>query len=141
MLAWLRTPCDLGRVSLTLPVRCFIVSDMSTQGSTTGTHGLDAPLVDRVQMGRLFRAARILAGHDRVEDAVRAVKAATGLQVSSRTWYALERGEQPVTMDQMLAAAITFRPPTGVGFFRDAVRDDVKKYLAEMERQIYGGRP
>lgn len=109
--------------------------------STNGTQRFDGPLVDRAHMGRLFRAARIMAGYDRVEDAAAAVHQATGAQISARTWYALERGEQAVTLDQMLAAAMTFRPPTGVGFFREAVRADVKAYLTDMERNLFGGRP
>lgn len=79
------------------------------------------PLIDRQAYGRLLRAARIVAGYDRVEDAVQHVHQDTGLHLSPRTWYALERGEQGVTLEQHLAILLGLRPPSGPEFFRAAL--------------------
>lgn len=84
-----------------------------------------ASLIDRDAYGRLLRAARIVAGHDRVDDAVLAVEAATGVHLSARTWYALERGEQAVTLEQHVAIMLALRPPSGLDFFAGAFTADV----------------
>lgn len=123
---------------MTILVPCFIVTNMTTHGNGWDERG---PLVDRERMGRLLRAARIVAGYDRVEDAAHAMTESTGLTISSRTLYALERGEQSVSLDHLIAAAMTFRPPTGIAFFREAVRDDVKSMLEQSEREANRGRP
>lgn len=60
----------------------------------------DDPIFDRHTYGRLARAARIIAGHDRVEDAAVAITERTGLDLSSRTLYAIERGEQEPSIRQ-----------------------------------------
>lgn len=97
-----------------------------------------SPLVDRVQMGRLIRAARTIAGFDRVEDAARAVVDRTGISMSARTLYALERGEQALTLEHMLAIVMTFTPPGNVVFFNGGYRDDVQRMLETYGREAYG---
>lgn len=90
-------------------------------------------------MGRLIRAARTIAGYDRVEDAVVAIRERTGYEISARTLYALERGEQPLTLEQMLAIAMTLHPPGNIVFFNGGYRQDVQKMLATYGREAYGG--
>lgn len=102
--------------------------------STNGTHRFDGPLVDRAQMGRLFRAARIVAGYDRVEDAAAAVQDLSGTHISARTLYALERGEQALTLEHFIGVLLTFRPPGNAGFFLSGFRQDVQRIYEESLR-------
>lgn len=92
------------------------------------------PLVDAEMLGRLLRAARIVAGFDRVEDAAQAVADTSGFHLTSRTLYALERGEQKATLEQLIAAVVAYRPPTGGGFFLQAVREDLREILDQTRR-------
>lgn len=119
-------------MSLTLPVRCFIVTEKMS-GISSG------PIVDRAQMGRLFRASRIVAGFDNVEAAAQAMTERTGMKISARTLYALERGEQMFSLDVVLAAAMTYGPPQGFAFFRGALRPDIIAALNEYERRLTSG--
>lgn len=73
-----------------------------------------------------------MAGHDRVEDAAKAITEATGVSMSARTLYALERGEQAITLEHYLAVAITFRPPSPMAFFVRGYREDVQRMVAEL---------
>lgn len=124
---------DLRRESLTIRVCCPIVAYKMSKFDQSR-----APLVDRVQMGRLFRAARTIAGFDRVEDAVKAINDKTGYNMTSRALYALERGEQAVTLEHMLAVTMTFSPPGNVVFFNGGYRADVQEMLASYGRSAYG---
>ena len=109
-----------------MPVSCETVPDMNTTGNGNGVHGSTGPLVDRIQMGRLIRAARIVAGYDRVEDAAAAVQHETGVKMTARMLYSLERGEQTVSMEHMIAVVMTFQPPGAIRFFEGGTRGDVQ---------------
>lgn len=100
-----------------------------------GVHRFDGPLVDKVQMGRLIRAARIVAGYDRVDDAAEAISEMTGTTMSSRTLYALERGEQTISLEQMIAVVMTFRPPGDIVFFEGGTRPDVQQMFGATRRE------
>lgn len=93
-----------------------------------------SPIFDRHTFGRLLRAARIIAGFDRVEDVPPAILERTGVEISARTVYALERGEQEPTASQFLALTVTLRPPAGETYWSSAMRDDVLAYYAEQRR-------
>jgi transcriptional regulator with XRE-family HTH domain len=92
------------------------------------------PIFDRHTYGRLLRAARIIAGYDRVEDVPPAILEATGVELSARTIYALERGEQEPTATQFLALVMTLRPPAGETYWQSALRADVLAYYAARAR-------
>lgn len=94
----------------------------------------DAPIFDRHTFGRLLRAARIIAGFDRVEDVPAAVLDRTGFEISARTIYALERGEQEPTASQFLALTVTLRPPAGETYWSSSLRADVLAYYTERNR-------
>ena len=81
-------------------------------------------LMDPVIYGRRLRAARIMAGYDRVSDLVEAVNRKTGVLVSDRTAYAIERGEQPPSVDFFMAVILTLHPPGGVAYFLNAMRSE-----------------
>lgn len=125
-------------VSLTLLARAVIVTCMNTEMSRFPAGA--QPLVNRTQMGRLLRAARVIAGFDRVEDAAAAIHEKTGVAMSARTLYALERGEQALTLEHMLAFVMTFEPPGSVVFFNGGYRDDVQAMLRTYGKEAYGGR-
>ena len=89
----------------------------------------DQPILDRDAFGRLLRAARIIAGYDRVEDAVAAIHETAAVDMSERTLYALERGEQEPTAAQFLAVIITFEPPSGAVYWFGCFRPDIRAYF------------
>lgn len=68
-------------------------------------------LVDLRAFGRRLRSARILAGYDTVALAALAIFELTGVSISDRTFYAIERGEQMPSLEQFMAFTITFKPP------------------------------
>lgn len=79
-------------------------------------------IVDQEALGRRIRAARVLAGFDNMADLTAAIRE-TGLQISDRTLYALERGEQPITWEILIALVLSMQPPGGVRFFWPVIAD------------------
>lgn len=51
-------------------------------------------IIDKVVFGRRLRALRVLEGYDRATDFVNLLRSRYGVDVSDRTVYAIERGEQ-----------------------------------------------
>jgi hypothetical protein len=95
------------------------------------------PIFDGVVYGRLLRAARIIAGFDTVKDCLAHIHERTGLALSERTLYAIERGEQTPTVEQYFAFAIACQPPGGLAYWESAFNDQVR---GEFSRRIQGGR-
>jgi len=87
------------------------------------------PLIDAEVVGRRLRGARIVAGYDRVADACKAVTLTTGVSLSERTLYAIERGEQLPTLEQLTAIVMALDPPGGWAYLMPAYRQDVVEYL------------
>lgn len=96
-----------------------------------GSERLGAPMIDAAVVGRRLRAARIMVGHDRVSDACREITKATGAPISERTLYAIERGEQLPTLEQLTAIVMTLDPPGGWAYLMPAYRPDVVEYLTK----------
>lgn len=88
------------------------------------------PLIDPIVYGRLVKAARIMAGYDRVTDAAAGVTRKTGVKMSDRTLYSIERGSHVPSIEQYMALLLTYSPPTGDGFFMQCFREDVRERLA-----------
>ena len=103
----------------------------------------DEPFIDPITLGRLFRAARIMAGYSNVSALADALVERTGVQISARTIYAIERGTQVSTVDQFLALAYTLHPPGGVRFFHAAYRIDLVEFISAPYLEPHGvpGRP
>ncbi len=80
-------------------------------------------IVDKVAFGRRLRAQRVLAGFDRMSDFVALLRSQYGIDVSDRTVYAIERGEQMPHLDLFLGAIALLDTP--MGYFAPAVRPDV----------------
>lgn len=98
--------------------------------STAGEALIDAALV-----GRRLRGARITAGFDRVQDAVEAVQQ-LGVVCSSRTLYAIERGEQLPALDVLAGLLMTYNPPAQLGFFFPAFRADLVAFLTRPDGTV-----
>lgn len=80
-------------------------------------------IVDKVVFGRRLRALRVMQGYDRVSDFSQAIRARYGVDVSDRTVYAIERGEQMAHIDFFLAAQHLL--DAAPDWFAPAVRYDV----------------
>ena len=93
-------------------------------------------VVDPVIFGRRLRALRIITGYDRVADFANDLRRITGVEVSDRTVYAVERGEQPPTLDFYFAALYVLKPPEGPLYFMPALRGDVADALAAYYTQV-----
>jgi DNA-binding XRE family transcriptional regulator len=81
-------------------------------------------LVDPEVLGRRLRAARIVAGCDRVADAVAEVKE-LGVGLSERTLYAIERGEQLPSIEQYAGLVLVYGAHGGIPDLVPAFRPDV----------------
>jgi transcriptional regulator with XRE-family HTH domain len=81
------------------------------------------------ELGRRLRAARTIAGYDRMTDFASAIGGTTGVSISARTLYAIERGEQMPSFEQMLCILATLPPTEQLLAFDSAVKADVRKRL------------
>lgn len=86
-------------------------------------------LVNLEEFGRRVRAARILAGCDRVSEAVTLIHERSGVTVSERTLYAIEKGKQMPSLEQSLAITVGLRPPSGGVFFFPAFSEEIAGLL------------
>lgn len=112
---------------------------MSNEGTVAAQHDepaedqlLPANIIDLVTFGRRLRAARIIAGYDRVSDLTAILRCKYGVDVSDRTVYAIERGEQMPHLDFTLATVCILRPPGD--HFLPAYRSDVADLMRGRHR-------
>jgi len=84
-------------------------------------------ILDCVVYGRRLRAARVLAGYDRVGQLTHVLRSRFGIDVSDRTIYAIERGEQMPHAD--FAIAVVAALQTDLHYFAPAIRHDVWQAL------------
>lgn len=105
------------------------------------------PIVNLDVFGRRLRAARIMAGYDRVTDLLPDVEQQTGLRISERTLYSLERGEHMPTLEQYVGLLHVLDPAGSWAFFFPAFDSDIVKRwqrdtetAAEVIRQEYRKR-
>lgn len=80
-------------------------------------------VVDKVAFGRRLRALRVLNGYDRVQEFTHVLRSRFGVDVSDRTVYAIERGEQMPHLDFFIGCLATFDQP--YDYFWPAIRTDV----------------
>jgi transcriptional regulator with XRE-family HTH domain len=85
------------------------------------------PVLDPKVFGRDLRSLRIRRGYDRAPDFTGLLRHKYGVEVSDRTLYAIERGEQMPRLDFYLAALAALEAETG--YFKPAVRADVAERL------------
>lgn len=81
-----------------------------------------AVMAQRDVLGRRISAARALAGYTTMADLGAALRR-EGVKVADRTLYALERGEQPITWELVIALVVVLEPPGGERFFWPAVSE------------------
>jgi hypothetical protein len=84
-------------------------------------------IVDTVMFGRRLRAQRVLQGFDRVGQLTHILRSRYGIDVSDRTIYAIERGEQMPHLDFVLGVVVALECP--VHYFAPAMRHDVWDYM------------
>lgn len=83
-------------------------------------------ILDRVVFGRRLRAARVISGFDRVGQLTHVLRSKYGIDISDRSIYAIERGEQMPHLDFFLAVCVALDvPPT---YFGPATRQDVHEW-------------
>lgn len=80
-------------------------------------------VIDLVVFGRRLRALRVIEGYDRVDELVTVLRSRYGVDVSARTVYAIERGEQMPHLDFFIACLAIFNQP--YDYFWPAVRYEV----------------
>lgn len=96
-------------------------------------------LVDRREYGRRARAARIIAGFDSVKDAVDAVEQRTGVRISARQMYAIERGEVPLQIDWYFALSMAYEPPGGLAYWEPCMSDQLREMIyRRIEQRVSG---
>ena len=88
-------------------------------------------VVDKVVFGRRLRAARILHGFDRVTEFTNILRSRYGVDVTDRSVYAIERGEQMPHLDFFVAALALLNPDRG--YFFPSIRGDVVEALKKYE--------
>lgn len=87
-------------------------------------------MIDPAQFGRRVKAARALAGYDRMADLVIDIKRTCDFDVSERTLYSIERGERLPSLDLHVCLLITLRPPGGAEFYADSMPEGLRdKYV------------
>lgn len=84
---------------------------------------------DRAAFGRLVRAARVIAGIDTVAELSELIARRSNVHLSERTLYAIERGEQDVTVIQYIAIVMTLDPPGGALYWDRCLSTDVAGYF------------
>lgn len=89
-------------------------------------------ILDAIVFGRRLRALRILNGYDRATDFVAVLRSQYGVDMSERSLYAVERGEQSPSLELFFATVTMLKPE--VAFFAPAFREDVMTTL----RQTWG---
>lgn len=95
-------------------------------------HTTEAPLapqniLDKVTFGRRLRALRVLREYDRVSDLTAVLRGRYGVEVSDRSLYAVERGEQMPGLDLFFALCAILRPDAS--YFEACLRADVAQAL------------
>lgn len=93
------------------------------------------PLLDASVVGRRLRGARIVAGFDRVQDACVAIHE-LGVSLSERTLYAIERGEQLPSWEQMIALMMVYDPPGGMRYTEPALRADAQEWFRAKRAEV-----
>lgn len=89
-----------------------------------------ANIVDKVVFGRRLRAARVMHGYDRMADFAADIRRRYGVEVSDRTVYAIERGEQMPHLDFFIAAMAALQTP--YNYFWPAIRREVVDELRQL---------
>ena len=108
------------------------MNDYGRQEQTT-VNDPDTPMrpqniVDMVTFGRHLRSLRILRGFDRATEFTALLIQNYGVDISDRTVYAIERGEQMPRLDFYFAVTCALMAERD--YFSPAIRADVVRKLA-----------
>lgn len=100
------------------------------------SYGMPHDVVDQAAFGRRLRALRILNGYVRASDFVVAMRNQMGVDITRRTLYAIERGEQMPHLNVVIGSIVLLKPSEGLYYYAPAFRADVMPVLNEL-----GDRP
>jgi len=89
----------------------------------------DSTPVRLTELGRRLRAARTIAGYDRMTDLASAIEEISGMGISARTLYAIERGEQMPHFEQMVCILAALPSDEQRLFVEPAIREDIRERL------------
>jgi transcriptional regulator with XRE-family HTH domain len=81
------------------------------------------------ELGRRLRAARTIAGFDRMTDFATAIAETTGVSISARSLYAMERGEQMPSFEQMICILAALPASEQLLAFDLAIKPDIRRHL------------
>lgn len=84
-------------------------------------------IIDKVAFGRRLRAQRVLMGFDRVSQLTQILRSRYGIDISDRSIYAIERGEQMPNLDFVVGVVAALECP--LNYFAPAIRHDVWQAL------------
>lgn len=59
----------------------------------------------------------------------RELKERAGIEMSTRTYYAIERGERALMLDEMVALITILNPPAGWRFFEGTARQEFSEWF------------
>lgn len=88
--------------------------------------------LDARHYGRLLRALRTIRGYDSASKVAGMINR-EGLEMSDRTYYAIERGEKVPGVDEHFAICAVLRPDPG--YFEHAVKHHGALLAAEDQRE------
>ena len=85
--------------------------------------------IDLASLGRQLRAARAIAGYDRMTDLAATIEQTTGVSISARTLYAIERGEQMPSLEQTICILAALPEAEQRPFIEATIREDLRERL------------
>lgn len=85
-------------------------------------------IMDPVIFGRRLRALRIVEGYDRGDDFCNVLTGQFGIDISLRSLYAIERGEQMAHFDFVIACIVALKPTPD--YFKPAFRHDATAFFS-----------
>lgn len=91
-------------------------------------------VLDKVIFGRRLRALRILEGYDRAEDFCSILSGRFGVEISPRSLYAIERGEQMPHFDLVIAVMVALKPAPN--YFSAAFSQEASAFFTD--RRVSG---
>lgn len=109
------------------------VSDLDSELDSAELDLAPHNIIDLVSFGRRLRAQRVLQGFDRVQQLTSILRSRYGVDVSDRTVYAIERGEQMPHWDFVVGVIAALECP--FMYFAPAIRHDVWEILQRLDRQ------
>jgi len=85
------------------------------------------PVINLPRFGSYLKGLRVRQGYEAAEQLIETLKTQHGVEVSTRTMWAIERGEQLPRLDLLLALLVVL--DERLDYFYPAFRDDIVERL------------